>query len=113
VVAVLILGGAPLSSCSFNPGDINLVVKQTDLSPKSGPKDFKTIEIEIDNSGSGVARGIVVKDTRAHRVHGRQHQAHARGRHPDPDQRPSHQQPRAHLVVPGASPGTAAGTHRP
>ena len=63
MVAVLILGGAPLSSCSFIPGDINLVVKQTDLSPKSGPKDFKTIEIEIDNSGSGVARGIVVKDT--------------------------------------------------
>jgi uncharacterized repeat protein (TIGR01451 family) len=62
VVAVLILGSAPLSSCSFIPGAINLVVKQTDLSPKSGPKDFKTIEIEIDNSGSGVARGIVVKD---------------------------------------------------
>jgi uncharacterized repeat protein (TIGR01451 family) len=60
---VLILGGVPLSSCSFITGDINLVVKQTDLSPKSGPKDFKTIEIEIDNSGSGVARGIVVKDT--------------------------------------------------
>lgn len=52
-----------LSSCSFIPGDINLVVKQTDLSPKSGPKDFKTIEIELRNSGSGVARGIVVRDT--------------------------------------------------
>jgi uncharacterized repeat protein (TIGR01451 family) len=54
---------APLSSCSFIPGEINLVVKQTDLSPQSGPKDFKTIEIEIDNLGSGVARGLVVRDT--------------------------------------------------
>jgi uncharacterized repeat protein (TIGR01451 family) len=53
----------PLISCSFIPGDINLVVKQKDLTPKSGPKDFKTIEIEIDNSGSGVARGIVIRDT--------------------------------------------------
>jgi uncharacterized repeat protein (TIGR01451 family) len=52
-----------LTSCSFIPGEIDLVVKQTDLSPKSGPKDFKTIEIEVRNSGSGVARGIVLKDT--------------------------------------------------
>ncbi len=55
--------GAPLSSCSFIPGDINLAVKQQDLTPQSGPKDFKTIRIEVDNFGSGVARGIVVKDT--------------------------------------------------
>jgi uncharacterized repeat protein (TIGR01451 family) len=60
---VVMTASLPLSSCSFIPGDINLVVKQTDLSPKSGPKDFKTIEIEVDNTGSGVARGIVVKDT--------------------------------------------------
>jgi uncharacterized repeat protein (TIGR01451 family) len=60
-LAVLTLGG-PLTSCSFVSGNINLTVRQTDLSPKSAPKEFKTIEIEIDNTGSGVARGIVIRD---------------------------------------------------
>ncbi|HXA41437.1 MAG TPA: hypothetical protein VNV65_00840 [Candidatus Solibacter sp.] len=51
-----------LSSCSFIPGDINLIVKQKDQTPQSGPTDFKTIEIEVDNTGSGTARGIVLRD---------------------------------------------------
>jgi uncharacterized repeat protein (TIGR01451 family) len=51
-----------VSSCSFIPGDINLVVKQKDETPQSGPLDFKTIEIEVDNTGSGTARGIVLRD---------------------------------------------------
>ena len=61
-LAVIAVGAGPLTSCSLVPGDIRLTVRQTDLSPKSAPKDFKTIEIKIDNSGPGVARGIVIRD---------------------------------------------------
>jgi len=59
-LAVIVAGAGPLTSCSLVSGNISLTVRQTDLSPKSAPKDFKTIEIEIVNSGSGVARGIVI-----------------------------------------------------
>jgi len=61
-LAVIVAGAGPLTSCSLVSGNISLTVRQTDLSPKSAPKDFKTIEIEIVNSGSGVARGIVIRD---------------------------------------------------
>jgi uncharacterized repeat protein (TIGR01451 family) len=56
------LACAPLASCSFLPGSIVLTVKQTDRSPHSAPKEFKVIRIEVANSGSGVARGIVIRD---------------------------------------------------
>jgi uncharacterized repeat protein (TIGR01451 family) len=62
LLAAAALACGPLASCSVLPGSTTLTVKQTDLSPKSAPKEFKVIRIEIVNSGSGVARGIVIRD---------------------------------------------------
>ena len=62
LLAMVSVPVALLTSCSFSLGTINLTVKQTDKNQHSAPKDFKTIEIEVDNSGSGIARGIVIRD---------------------------------------------------
>jgi uncharacterized repeat protein (TIGR01451 family) len=62
LVAVAALGCGPLASCSILPGSISLTVTQTDQSPKSAPREFKDIRIEVTNTGSGVARGIVIRD---------------------------------------------------
>lgn len=61
-LVVVATGAGPLTACSLVAGNISLTVRQTDLSPKSAPKDFKTIEIEVRNSGSGIARGIIIRD---------------------------------------------------
>jgi uncharacterized repeat protein (TIGR01451 family) len=56
------LACAPLASCSVVPGSLILTVTQKDLTTRSAPKEFKDIQIEVANSGSGVARGIVIRD---------------------------------------------------
>ena len=62
VALAFLISSAGIGGCSFIPGDINLIVKQKDQTPQSGPTDLKTIEIEVDNIGSGTARGIVLRD---------------------------------------------------
>ncbi len=63
LIATAAFACGPLASCSFVPGSIVLTVKQTDRSPKSAPKEFKTVEIEVVNTGTGVARGVVIRDS--------------------------------------------------
>jgi uncharacterized repeat protein (TIGR01451 family) len=52
-----------LSGCSLVQPPISLSVKQVDESPKSAPKDFKTILLTVTNPSGGIARGVTVRDT--------------------------------------------------
>ena len=52
-----------LPGCSLIQPPINLTVVQEDLSPKSAPKDFKTIRITVRNPSAGIARGVTIRDT--------------------------------------------------
>jgi uncharacterized repeat protein (TIGR01451 family) len=52
-----------LAGCSLIQPPINLVVTQVDESPKSAPKDFKTMLITVSNPSTGIARGVTVRDT--------------------------------------------------
>lgn len=61
--AVLALLLPALPACSLIQAPINLSVTQQDLSPKSAPKDFKTILITVKNPSSGIARGVTIRDT--------------------------------------------------
>jgi uncharacterized repeat protein (TIGR01451 family) len=51
------------SGCSLIQPPITLTMTQQDESPKSAPKDFKTILLTINNVSGGIARGVTVRDT--------------------------------------------------
>lgn len=59
----LLLGLPALAGCSLIQPPITLTMTQTDESPKSAPKDFKTILLTVDNISGGIARGVTVRDT--------------------------------------------------
>ncbi|HEY8739496.1 MAG TPA: hypothetical protein VIN56_02750 [Candidatus Dormibacteraeota bacterium] len=61
--AALLLGATALPSCSLIQPPISLSMSQQDMSPKSAPKDFKTILLTIGNPSNGIARGVTVRDT--------------------------------------------------
>ncbi|MGI8608184.1 MAG: hypothetical protein ACR2MY_02980 [Candidatus Dormibacteria bacterium] len=64
VWCVLLALVAPgLASCSIIQPTINLSVTQVDESPKSAPKDFKTMLLTVTNPSGGIARGVTVRDT--------------------------------------------------
>ena len=52
-----------LPACSLVQAPISLTVIQQDESPKSAPKDFKTILITVKNPTAGIARGVTIRDT--------------------------------------------------
>ena len=65
-IPVLLLGAllAPgLASCSIIQPAISLSVTQVDESPKSAPRDFKTMLLTVSNPSPGIARGVTVRDT--------------------------------------------------
>ena len=65
-IPVLLLGAllAPaLTSCSIIQPAISLSVTQVDESPKSAPRDFKTMLLTVGNPSGGIARGVTVRDT--------------------------------------------------
>lgn len=57
------LGSPALAGCSLIQPPITLTMTQKDESPKSAPKDFKTILLAINNVSGGIARGVTVRDT--------------------------------------------------
>ncbi|HEV1998622.1 MAG TPA: hypothetical protein VGR61_10890 [Candidatus Dormibacteraeota bacterium] len=52
-----------LAACSIIQPPINLTVTQVDESPKSAPRDFKTMLLTVSNPSGGIARGVTVRDT--------------------------------------------------
>lgn len=58
-----VLFAPALASCSIIQAPITLTVTQQDDSPKSAPKDFKTIILTITNTTAGIARGVTIRDT--------------------------------------------------
>lgn len=59
----LLLGLPALAGCSLIQPAITLTMTQNDESPKSAPRDFKTILLTINNVSGGIARGVTVRDT--------------------------------------------------
>lgn len=57
------LGVPALAGCSLIQPPITLTMTQSDETPKSAPRDFKTILLTIDNVSGGIARGVTVRDT--------------------------------------------------
>ena len=62
---LLVLGAlAPaMAGCSLIQPPISLSVTQVDESPKSAPKDFKTMLLTVSNPSAGIARGVTIRDT--------------------------------------------------
>ena len=58
-----LLAPAALASCSIIQPAISLSVTQVDESPKSAPRDFKTMLLTVRNPSPGIARGVTVRDT--------------------------------------------------
>jgi uncharacterized repeat protein (TIGR01451 family) len=63
LVIAVVLGLPTLAGCSLIQPPITLTMIQKDESPKSAPKDFKTILLTINNTSGGIARGVTVRDT--------------------------------------------------
>ncbi|GAC1329329.1 MAG: hypothetical protein NVSMB17_05630 [Candidatus Dormibacteria bacterium] len=63
VLTIIFLVLPVLPACSLIQPPITLTVSQKDESPKSAPKDFKTILITVSNPSGGIARGVTVRDT--------------------------------------------------